>query len=279
MPHHHFLTLKKTIMAQVYAIIYDKEGNFIIGKKNDRGYFFHAKTGPGGDIVPGGQPLNGRNNWALPGGGLEVSDVVAGAIKELQEETGLAVTPDSVDIGYYAGPGDEYFGVFFNAGVNIQMMLDLAAKNLLQGAAAAKAVISKKYVKGQYDALLTAFPGCPDDNELAQVFLWNIVTNSKEIAALANSKVTSWYYNILVYLSQCLFSVAVLDLEGNIIGGGNELEIHPGNMYNIPKLFYDPSRLLQEGEYSIVTAKQRFTRVQVQSLSDQGEEAFFVGQD
>ncbi len=52
----------------------------------------------------GSPPYEGR--WALPGGFLEVDeDVAAGAVRELQEETGVEVTPSALQqLGAYGAP-------------------------------------------------------------------------------------------------------------------------------------------------------------------------------
>src|SRR5579872_2454297 len=102
-------------MAQVYAIVHDGKGNFIIATKNFRGYYFHDPKKPReGSILPKGKILNGAAKRAFPGGHLESAEInratiIAGASAELFEETEAHPVDAYPAPDFYSGTGGAYY--------------------------------------------------------------------------------------------------------------------------------------------------------------------------
>jgi hypothetical protein len=190
--------------TQVYAVVHNGGGDFLLAIKNDKGYFFHA---PVGTIIPAGRPLNGGGNYALPGGGLNGMPA-NGARAEFQQETnvGLSAFNTQLHPAAYHGvhsPQWDYYGVYFRVSPqDFQTIYQRVDANLDRGTAAADAVRAGTYGAGQYGALLTAFPGCPADNELDSILEWNIAGNWATIQQWQGSQTLGWYYEILNYLRQ-----------------------------------------------------------------------------
>lgn len=194
---------------QVYAVVFHKN-HFLLATKNDKGYFFHQWGAGGGEIVPAGQDLNGGGNYALPGGRLDVGvgeNAKDGALKEFYEET-------NVDLRLYAlgwtvkmfqsTPALYYCGVYFDVGDQLETVAQLAAGNLTAGYNAAQGVIAGTYGVGQYQALRAAFPGCPMDNELGTLQLWDIKSDWDTIKTWQSSPTLGWYYDILKFYRDSL---------------------------------------------------------------------------
>lgn len=195
---------KKKVKQYVYAVAHNGRGDFIIGFKNQFGWFFHNN---GGEVKPRGQSLNGGNDYALPGGELEILESpIIGAWREFFEETnehlgGWRAQPD-----VYEGrePPDEpeprvkYYGVYFDFGVDrlLPLFETIAAINLESGRSAAQAVIRGEF-QGDYNGLRAAFPGCPPDNELREVHMWSLRSDWQTIQGWQVDQNKSWYYYIL----------------------------------------------------------------------------------
>lgn len=276
-------------MAQVYAIIHDGAGNFIIAWKNPCSYFFH-NTGGGGTIYPDGSGIHDPDNWAFPGGGMK-GGVVPGALTELKEETNVVLDPALAQPAYHTGKG--YYGVYFNVSEDFDSVYDLIAGNLAIGVNAVQAITAKgsKYTEDKYDLLMKDFPGCPADNELFSVKIWNLLTDAQKISDL-NTEGTEWYYAILMkLLQQTQFPVTIQDENGNVVGAGipvagspvagSPVDILPGDQgyqFIIPNFQYDAAKLLQQGSYTLVYEKENYT-VTVVSLAAPGNTSIFTGDE
>jgi 8-oxo-dGTP pyrophosphatase MutT (NUDIX family) len=251
-------------MAQVYAIMHNGKGEFMIAFKNTRGYFFHNPAG-GGTIIPAGQILNGGHNWAFPGGRLEVADPVQGALHEFLEETGVGLDAKMAAPNVYAARG--YYGVYFNAGSNFIPLLKSAQMNLDLGRQAAAKVIDGTYGIGQYAQLMTAYQGCPADNELSDVYPWNLREQIAEINMLGRDPSTNWYFNILANLALQTYGVIVTDADGLLAGIGETVVVEAGPIYQVSVFTEDPNRLLPQGYYTIVTNAQQYRHLNFTSLA------------
>jgi ADP-ribose pyrophosphatase YjhB (NUDIX family) len=185
-------------MTQIYAIVHDGAGNFLIAKKNVLGYFFHDPGG-GGTIVPKGQKLNGAGDWAFPGGALQGDGVDQTARNEFKEECALEVPTDERKPDRYSGSDGKwtYYGVYFDVGGKLDTLNADVNEHLKIGTKAAGAVMAGKYRKEQYTELMRTFPGSPVDNELASTEVWNLVEKWTEIASWKDDRKKGWYYCIL----------------------------------------------------------------------------------
>ncbi len=188
--------------TQVYALAFC-ESRILIAMKNSKGYFFHNKSG-GGTIYPNGIVLNGKDNFALPGGKLdEYEKPEPGAVREFLEETGVDLNKKYAKVTAikFEDNSNCYYGVYFDLGDKIENVLSQAEENLIAGAKASKEVQEKKYSQFQYDQLLTDFPNCPIDNELAAIQILDINNDEtwKLITKWKNDYVIGWYYNIIEY--------------------------------------------------------------------------------
>lgn len=199
---------------QVYAVLYSGNGNFLMGHKPARGYFFHGSTG--GTIYPDGVLLNGAGKLALPGGKLEGTNIVKGAQKEFQEECGAKISFSSsaliIDKEQYpikgttpwtpigTGYGAVYFKVEDKALDEIGYIIQ--ETNLLEARKAMEDIVSKKIT--EYATILTNYPYCPADNELDTAAIWNLTTDAEKIAALEKDQDTDWYCAILGQLKKII---------------------------------------------------------------------------
>ncbi|HEX4952295.1 MAG TPA: NUDIX domain-containing protein [Thermoanaerobaculia bacterium] len=193
-------------MPQVYAVVHDGAGKFLIAQKNCRGYFFHSSSRSGGSVIRWGQPLNAGGLPALPGGRLEASNPAAGAAQELLEETGtdigevegFAVSPATFqDRERFA----RYFGVYFQVTPEALFLLpDVINARLGRAKLAAEKVRTTPDLS--YAALMVEFPESPADNELEQVSVWDLM-NEADWAIISSWKddpEIGWYYPILANL-------------------------------------------------------------------------------
>lgn len=197
-------------MAQVYAVFYNDKGDLIVARKNLKSYFFHTD---GGKIYPDGFPLNGAGQYCFPGGGLEGVDTVKGALKELLEETNVAINTEVFRPTPAAFHGEEkvkgvtyhYYGVYFRApgdheDPRLNRLPDLLSafnRNLKIGSDAAAAIASGKF-KGNYKQLMETYEDCPADNELAGCAIVNIKDINNYFKK--DDKVTGWFYSIVQHL-------------------------------------------------------------------------------
>jgi 8-oxo-dGTP pyrophosphatase MutT (NUDIX family) len=197
--------------VQVYAILYDKVGNFLIATKFKKGYFFLKKEGDGGEIVPDGQPLNGGGKYAFPGGELEFKDdkkgADEGAKKEFFEETNLKL-PDSLPCLAQRWKHNErwaYWGVFYEV-EDLWELYPIITENLLAGFNAALDVQNKIFSKGQYDLLREKYPSAPVDNECQTIDILNIYEAWDEIHRWKDDQDLGWFETILAHLKNTILS-------------------------------------------------------------------------
>ncbi|MEM1323924.1 MAG: NUDIX domain-containing protein [Bacteroidota bacterium] len=184
----------------VYAVAFSKNGDFLLAKKNKKGYFFAEKK----VILPTGQDLNGGGNYALPGGKLNRSEApIDGARRKFFEETRFDIAPFPDRPTPYRGAS--FFGVYFQ--LTVEDLASACAKiaiNLTAGAQAAQAVINGRYGPGEYNALMAAFPDSPGDNELYSIKIWNLDANWDEIQSWEGHPDLGWFFEILLYLKEQL---------------------------------------------------------------------------
>lgn len=189
----------------VYAVIYDKNGNLLVGQKNVMGYFFHNKAGSG-SILPQGQRLNGSGSFCFPGGSPDApDDPVINALAELLEETNVAFNPDVFVPAPQAFTGGDgvncsFYGVYFKVpdDQKIEDVCGAINENLEIGQAAAKAITTKTFA-GDYDALRAQFARCPKDNELNQCGVISYKDLDKYFTK--DDRNTGWFYDIAQHLA------------------------------------------------------------------------------
>lgn len=199
---------------QVYAVLYSDKGDFLMGRKPKRGYFFHDSSD--GKIYPKGVSLNGAEKPALPGGKLEGKDIVAGAQKEFQEECGAKISfSDSALIieqqeyelqptNTWVPSGAGYCAVFFKV-VNVylgEIAYIIQETNLRQAIKAVEKISNKEITA--YKDIFNKYPYCPPDNELDMAEIWNLERDKGKIAELKDDKATDWFYAILMCLEKIL---------------------------------------------------------------------------
>jgi len=91
---------------QVYAALYDADGNFVIVRKRQLNAFW------GGGVAGAATLVNQAGQWALPGGGMEGGSDVDNARREFIEETGCAF-PHYASTLSARGTGGTYVVVAF----------------------------------------------------------------------------------------------------------------------------------------------------------------------
>lgn len=196
---------------QVYAVVYCGS-QCLVAVKCDAGYFFHKSSG-GGVIIPEGEELNGAGNYALPGGRLDVEEgknAKDGALKEFFEETDidLAGRYKNFSVTMFEHSAKQaYCGVYFELEpLQFQAVASGAVNNLVVGYEAVQSILKGQFGADQYGLLRTTFQGCPMDNELATIQIWDINDSNEwaEISRWKGSLTLGWYYNILEYFKDNL---------------------------------------------------------------------------
>ncbi|MBU4119896.1 MAG: hypothetical protein KJ555_14175 [Proteobacteria bacterium] len=199
---------------QVYAVLFSSSGNFLMGHKPARGYFFHGSSG--GTVYQEGVVLHGAGKSALPGGKLEGSDIVAGGQKEFQEECGSKITFTSsmlvIDREQYPlratvawrPLSTGYCAAFFKVDdVDLGQILTIIQEtNLRQARTAMDEIIAARIT--DYEAIFSRYPYCPVDNELDSAEIWNLSANAEQVAALEEDEDTDWFYAILMHLQDTI---------------------------------------------------------------------------
>lgn len=178
----------------VYTIVYDQSGNFLKFTKCEKGYFFSD----GQAIYTDGVSLKGGGKFAFPGGDPKISKPVEGAIKEFLEETGVSLNDYTLEkTTNLIGSG--YNGIFFLVSkedlqkifATIQTNLGIANKVIEK--------IKSGTIKSYQDITSNQeYAGCPPDNELQDIAIWNLKTNAESIDSLKNDTATDWFYNMLL---------------------------------------------------------------------------------
>lgn len=213
------------IRKQLYAVVHDGEGNFLMAEKNKVAYFFHEDTETGnisGSIYPKGRSQldRGGGKPAFPGGAIVLGKdtdqyessileglLIDGAVKEFFEETNALLHDTKKDQGYKLNPPIfpgyyrgklEYFGVYFEVDKKfLEHLFNTIKLNLSQGFEAAQAVKQEKF-KGTYKQLRTDYKGCPLDNELYEIELWNLIDKWSTIKGWVKPEEgLDWYFHIL----------------------------------------------------------------------------------
>ncbi|MFP4599385.1 MAG: NUDIX hydrolase [Persicimonas sp.] len=192
----------------VYAVVHDGTGKFLLAHKNQKGFFFFNDREQRGKIVPGGQVLHGAGDYALPGGARGQNEsVVAGAKREFAEETNFDISGLQATPNYFTGTQgrNTYYGVYVQASGLSDICTPVQA-HLDAGTQAALAVQAGTYGKGDYDRMRREHPGCPKDNELDSIDIWDVTNpnNWAQIENFKNSQDTDWFYHILLHLKESL---------------------------------------------------------------------------
>ena len=90
---------------QVYACVFTRIGDFLIGRKPLRGYFFSD------GLQEQGKPLHGGGHVALPGGGNPDGDLIGdGAAREFWEETRASILLQSLVASHRFDGGRNHHG-------------------------------------------------------------------------------------------------------------------------------------------------------------------------
>ncbi len=189
---------------QVYAVYYEASGQFLLGKKFTKGYFFYDYLKAEGNLVSKGKNLNGSGKYALPGGKHKEPESIADAARrEFTEETAAQINEISTQEKLFS---QQYSAVFFC--VEVEEFNNAAEQiiktNLPEGCKAQQDVIDQK-IK-QYTEIGQKYPHAPKDNELSQAYIWNV--NNQEhwdtISKWRDDPVIGWYYDILNYLKNTI---------------------------------------------------------------------------
>jgi ADP-ribose pyrophosphatase YjhB (NUDIX family) len=195
---------------QVYAIVYDDTRRVLIAKKNAQSLFFHhtAKASP--------VMVNGGGKPAFPGGEMDSHTagtqpaqnlIEAEAKKEFQEETGVALAFSiTAAHGWDAGFTDKkgrpfhYAAAYFKIdGKALDQLVSDVTGNL-KVAATVVTAIKNKTIKAGSAIDTSAYKGCPADNELESVQLWELAKEWETIKTWAATNDLNWYFNILDHL-------------------------------------------------------------------------------
>ena len=192
----------------VYAVVHDGTGKFLLARKNQEGFFFFDHRKHRGEIVPNGKELHGAGDYALPGGGYNSNEsVVAGAMREFNEETNFDISGLQVTPNYFTGTHGKYtyYGVYVEA-ANLSDICTPIQGHLDAGTQAAEAVLTGQYRRGDYDQMRQDHPGCPLDNELDSIDIWDVTDPNDwaEIEDFRNRQDTDWFYHILRHLRDSL---------------------------------------------------------------------------
>jgi 8-oxo-dGTP pyrophosphatase MutT (NUDIX family) len=184
---------------QVYAVYYEASGRFLLGLKLAKGYFFYNSRTCQGALVPTGQPLNGGDNYALPGGKREGQEfVVAAAGREFFEETGIPIVALRSEEHLFS---DAYGAAFFQVDLELfnKSAVGIIDVHLPAGLLAKDDVAAGRIA--QYSQIRERFSGATLDNELATGYVWD-VNDARDWSIIITWKddpVIGWYYEILSY--------------------------------------------------------------------------------
>jgi hypothetical protein len=193
---------------QVYTVLFDKTGSFLMAKKLDLGYFFYDNIKKQGAIVKSGQVLNGAGKAALPGGKLLASELIRiedGAYREFKEETHYWSTAYKK---YYSVEftlsSQKFCAVYFGFSEGLPAML-LPVNTNLGFAKLAVSDIQKNSIT-EYDKIFVSYPNSPLDNELDVMSSWNVFNTEdwEKVKLLKDDSDTNWYYWIIDYLKNTI---------------------------------------------------------------------------
>lgn len=182
-----------------YAVIFDMNGNVIVGLKNNSSLFYS------GVRFPTGQRVNGAGRYCFPGGSIKYGEYAnAAAARELYEETRYDAMNLVYDAPYYdkvdrdpvAGIEYIYYGIYFK--VPPQQNINVICNTInttLQNTA--------NLVNGPTIPAGVDWSQYPIDNELAscQVVPINTLLTPNNVYFDPRSNATGWFYNIASYLS------------------------------------------------------------------------------
>lgn len=198
-------------MSQAFAVVYDKQGNFLLCTKTLKSYFFHTK-GDDGVIVPKGEDLDRAGNYAFPGGKWDGGKVEEWVATDFFAETGIPIvhyqlTPPA----YKKDPA--YIGVYYLVEPGHLLYLQQESTvRLVEGRNAAQGVCRGQFGPGDYKKMRAFWNPTPGDNTQASIDIWNLHSNWDEIQQFKDIKDLSWFYYILENLHQVLASTPVVQI-------------------------------------------------------------------
>jgi ADP-ribose pyrophosphatase YjhB (NUDIX family) len=202
-------------MPSAYAVLYSLDGWFLLAFKAARGYYFG--DGANGAVYQQGVPLNGGNNYALPGGAVGQGETLAQAAeREFFEETAYVPPDDNGVISHQFT--SQYGAAYFLADDAAQVGAYQTTISL--GSLPHAWTIANAIYAGQ----ITAYNQIPNyantyqlnpwphDNELQTVYLYNILDDQvwNWIQTWSNpASGLDWYYNVLAYLRQTILQTPI----------------------------------------------------------------------
>ncbi|MEV8455502.1 NUDIX hydrolase [Streptomyces sp. NPDC052095] len=155
-----------------YAVLHDGKGRFLLGTKNETGFFF---SGGGGEVYKGGIDLKEKKcggKRALPGGAINAGEATkVAAMREFTEETGISLAGCTAQEKEWAGQayGAGYFGT---APANFDKLLKEVKESLGRGRQAAKEIADGKIKT--YADLRKKYPSIAKDDEIMVVEPWDV---------------------------------------------------------------------------------------------------------
>lgn len=193
---------------QVYTVLYEQSGRFLLAHKPLRGYYFIDERTGVGSVLRSGKALNGAGNYALPGGKRKQDEPlnVAGW-REFQEETGVQIAALATTNHEFS---NDYAAVYVRSA---QQQFNTTATDIIQirlpdGMGAAHQIADDKI--RSYADIFRNFPQAPPDNELDDGYIWDVndPTDWQIIESWHNDPNIGWYYEILRYLKTSVLALA-----------------------------------------------------------------------
>ena len=198
--------------------VVDVEGDFFLGTKRERGYFFHKKGG-GGDVLREGKKLHGAGKKCLPGGGKEEGGsgnaiVKKEAGREFKETRHVLNTDrdieDFTSNKWTYGGGAYFAGYYRTSTAHAQQINGLVDPRLVRAGQIAEEIAAGRIT--DYESVQRN--DVPPDNELASCEIWNVHTRWSDIDAWKEDDELNWYREILLHLKTKLLGARLVGAPG-----------------------------------------------------------------